>query len=255
MPKMTPEQEAAYALDFGVARSDLPEDARHAYDRLVEQRARAAISASGSRTDAKAASGPVILPRWAAAVGTALVFLIGQGGGVVLLPYAFTHWQAGQPPWPVVVRGIGVALIAAGGIVVIWGFVRFATEGIGVPVPVEPTSRRLTVGGPYRYVRHPLYLAIVVTITGQALLFSRPVLLVYAAIFLAAFLAFVHWYEEPSLVRRFGAEYQAYRQQVPGWWPRLRLRAPAISPAADPDPPEPDCRPPAVAMADGEDDT
>jgi len=40
MPKMTPEQEAAYALGFGVARSDLPEEAQLAYDRLIEQRAR-----------------------------------------------------------------------------------------------------------------------------------------------------------------------------------------------------------------------
>ncbi|HEX9359732.1 MAG TPA: hypothetical protein VF933_38735 [Streptosporangiaceae bacterium] len=41
VPRMTPEQEAGYALDFGVARSDLPEAAQLAYDRLVEQRARA----------------------------------------------------------------------------------------------------------------------------------------------------------------------------------------------------------------------
>ena len=38
MAKMTPEQEAAYALDYGVARSDLSSDAQLAYDRLVEQR-------------------------------------------------------------------------------------------------------------------------------------------------------------------------------------------------------------------------
>jgi hypothetical protein len=40
MAKMPPEREAAYALDFGVARSDLLPDAQLAYDRLVEQRAR-----------------------------------------------------------------------------------------------------------------------------------------------------------------------------------------------------------------------
>lgn len=40
MPRMTPEQEAEYALDFGVARSDLPQEAQLAYDRLVEQQAR-----------------------------------------------------------------------------------------------------------------------------------------------------------------------------------------------------------------------
>ncbi len=45
MAKMTPEQEAAYVLRWGVARNDLPPDAQLAYDRLVEQQARAAASA------------------------------------------------------------------------------------------------------------------------------------------------------------------------------------------------------------------
>ena len=140
MAKMTPEQEAAYALRWEIARSDLPSAVQLAYDRMVEQRARAAASAPVSPAD-PTASTPLILPRWAAAVGTALVFLMGQGAAVVLLPYAFTHWQPGTPLWPVVVRAIGVILIVAGGIIVIWGFVRFATEGAGVPVPTEPTSR------------------------------------------------------------------------------------------------------------------
>jgi protein-S-isoprenylcysteine O-methyltransferase Ste14 len=224
MAKMTPEEEASYALDFGIARSDLSPDAQLAYDRLVAQRARAAPTAPASRANAEAAGGSVVLPRWAAAVGTALVFLAGQGGGVVLLPYAFTHWQPGTPPWPVAVRAIGVVLIAIGGIMVLTGFVRFATEGIGIPFPAEPTSRQLTIGGPYRYVRNPLYLAIVMAVTGQALLFSRPVLLAYAAVLLAAFVTFVHWYEEPTLAKRFGEQYEAYRKQVPGWWPRLPRR-------------------------------
>jgi len=151
MAKMTPEQEASYALDFGVARSDLPPDAQLAYDCPVAQRARAAATAPVSRANAEAAGGHAVLPRWVAAAGTALVFSAGQGGGVVLLPYAFTRWQPGTPPWPVAVRAIGVALITVGGIMVLTGFVRFATEGLGIPFPAEPTSRQLTVGGPRRF--------------------------------------------------------------------------------------------------------
>jgi protein-S-isoprenylcysteine O-methyltransferase Ste14 len=33
---------------------------------------------------------------------------------------------------------------------------------------------------------------------------------------------YVHWYEEPTLRRQFGAEYEAYRRAVLGWWPRRR---------------------------------
>jgi len=32
--------------------------------------------------------------------------------------------------------------------------------------------------------------------------------------------SFVRWYEEPTLLRRFGADYDAYRRAVPGWFPR-----------------------------------
>ena len=113
MAKMMPEQEAAYALGFGVARSDLPPEAQLAYDRLVEQRARARAQAPVSKRPAEAISAPVAMPRWAAAVSTAVFALIAQGAGVVLLPYAFTRWQPGMPPWPVVVRVIGAVLIAS----------------------------------------------------------------------------------------------------------------------------------------------
>jgi protein-S-isoprenylcysteine O-methyltransferase Ste14 len=157
-------------------------------------------------------------------LGTALTFLLGQGGGIVLLPYAFTHWQPGAA-WPLAVRALGVALITVGGIVLISGFIRFAIEGVGALQPLKmPESWRLTFGGPYRYMRNPLYLAIVMAVAGQALLLSRPVLLAYAAVLLAAFVVLVRIYEEPSMASRFGAEYEAYRRQVPGWWPRRPRR-------------------------------
>jgi protein-S-isoprenylcysteine O-methyltransferase Ste14 len=231
MAKMTPEQEAQYALDFGVARSDLPEAAQLAYDGLAAQRARAVSHVRVSGGPAEAASARVVMPKWVAAAGTVLFALITQGAGVVLLPYAFTRWHPG-PAWPLAVRALGVALIAAGGMVVIWGFTRFATEGTGIPVPGEPTSRRLTVGGPYRYVRNPLYLAIVTAITGQALLLSRAVLLVYAAAILTITVALAHWIEDPALARRFGAEFEVYRRQVPGWWPHLPGQRPRASAVA-----------------------
>ena len=141
---------------------------------------------------------PVTRPRWAAVLVTAIFALIAQGAGVVLVPYAFTRWRPGTPTWPVVVQGIGVALIAMGGIVLAWAFAQFAAEGVGVPMPGEPTSQRLTIGGPYRYVRNPLYLATVTAISGQALLLSSPVLLIYAAAILAFTVVLAHWIEAGS---------------------------------------------------------
>jgi Phospholipid methyltransferase len=78
------------------------------------------------------------------------------------------------------------------------------------------------VGGLYRHVRNPMYLAVAATIVGQALLLGSLALLAYAAAFVAVTAAFVRLYEEPTLARRFGVEYEAYRSAVPGWRPRLR---------------------------------
>lgn len=52
-------------------------------------------------------------------------------------------------------------------------------------------------------------------------MFSRPVLFIYLLVVVAFVVGFVHWWEEPTMTKRFGAEYEAYRKQVPGWWPRL----------------------------------
>jgi protein-S-isoprenylcysteine O-methyltransferase Ste14 len=74
-----------------------------------------------------------------------------------------------------------------------------------------------------------MYLAVAAIIVGQGLFLGRPVLLVYAAVFGAVVFAFVRGYEEPTLSRQFGADYDEYRRAVPGWWPR---RKPWKSPTA-----------------------
>ncbi len=68
-----------------------------------------------------------------------------------------------------------------------------------------------------------MYLAVGAVILGQAAVFGRVVLVAYALIFAAVVWSFVHWYEEPTLRRRFGADYEAYVRTVPGWWPRLKV--------------------------------
>ena len=118
-------------------------------------------------------------------------------------------------------RVLGTVLLAAGLIALIQAFVRFVVEGFGTPVPVA-APERLVVGGLYRYVRNPMYVAVLAAIVGQALLLGRLGLLLYAgAVWLIA-ATFVRFYEEPTLTQRFGADYEAYRCAVPAWWPRLR---------------------------------
>ena len=153
-----------------------------------------------------------------ATAGT-LVFLVLAPGIVAgLVPWALTGWEGAS--WSVV-RLAGVVLLAAGLAVLLEAFARFFREGGGTPAPVAPTEQ-LVVGGLYRHVRNPMYLAVEATVVGQALLLGRPVLLAYAAVLGAAFWACVRSYEEPTLARRYGGEYEAYRRTVPAWVPRLR---------------------------------
>jgi protein-S-isoprenylcysteine O-methyltransferase Ste14 len=161
-----------------------------------------------------------------AAVGSGVFLLVAPGVAAGIVPWALTGWTAEEPlPYWVALRIAGVALLVAGVVVLVHAFARFVVEGLGTPAPVAPPER-LVVGGLYRYVRNPMYIAVAATIVGQALLLGQLVLLAYAAAFGAAVAAFVRLYEEPTLARRFGPEYAAYRRAVPAWWPRRRPWSP-----------------------------
>ena len=153
-----------------------------------------------------------------AAFGSLLFLLVAPGVVAGLIPWWLTGWDL-EPASPVI-RGAGVALIALGTGFLLHAFTRFAIEGLGTPAPAAPTER-LVVGGIYRYVRNPMYLAVGATIVGQSLLLGRPELLAYAAAFGAVVFCFVRLYEEPTLAEQFGSSYEAYRRSVPAWLPRL----------------------------------
>ena len=145
--------------------------------------------------------------------------LVAPGLVVGVGPWLVTGWEL-LDGW-IGFRVAGAVLIVLGAAVVLESFARFVLEGLGTPAPVAPTEH-LIVGGLYRYVRNPIYVALIAVLVGQSLLLGQPWLLLYAAAVLAAFVTFVRLYEEPALSRQFGAEYDAYRRAVPGWWPRLR---------------------------------
>ncbi|TIV71149.1 MAG: isoprenylcysteine carboxylmethyltransferase family protein [Mesorhizobium sp.] len=114
----------------------------------------------------------------------------------------------------------GWILVVGASAVLLHSFARFALEGLGTPAPVAPTEK-LVVGGIYRHVRNPMYVAVLSIILGQVLIFSSWAVLVYGLIAAAAMISFVKAYEEPTLARRYGAEYETYRRAVPGWLPRI----------------------------------
>ena len=145
-------------------------------------------------------NGPV--RRSVAATGSAVFFAVAPGTVAGFVPWLLTGWRLREPLayWPPL-RAVGILLVAAGAAVLVHAFTRFVVEGLGTPAPVAPTAH-LVASGLYRYVRNPMYLAVVAVILGQALLLWQPVLLPYAAIVAVAFVVFVLGYEQPTLGRQ-----------------------------------------------------
>jgi protein-S-isoprenylcysteine O-methyltransferase Ste14 len=162
------------------------------------------------------------LDKRAAAIGSALFFVTTPVVVAGVIPFALTDgWKQGHPRLPLQV--LGGALLVTCVPVLISAFARFVREGSGTPAPVAPTSE-LVVGGLYRYVRNPMYLAVVGAIVAQGLLLGRGVLYLYALFVLILVYSFVRLYEQPKLASTYGPQYEAYCKQVPGWLPRRPRR-------------------------------
>jgi protein-S-isoprenylcysteine O-methyltransferase Ste14 len=113
---------------------------------------------------------------------------------------------------------IGTIIGSAGALVALSCVFTFVWIGRGTPAPFDP-PRRLVVRGPYRFVRNPMYIGAGLALGGAALFYESVPLLVYGVIFLLVAHLFVLLYEEPTLRRTFGPEYEAYCRRVRRWWP------------------------------------
>jgi len=129
-------------------------------------------------------------------------------------------WGAPEPLATLVVL-LGLALLAAGLGLVVWTVGLFVARGEGTLAPWDPT-RRLVVGGPYRHVRHPMIGGVACVLAGEAVLLGSPPLALWLALVVAANAVYLPLVEERGLERRFGAEYDAYRANVPRFLPRVR---------------------------------
>ncbi len=124
-----------------------------------------------------------------AAVGSAAFFVAAPGTFVGVIPWFVTRWRRRRYRCSAVGRRVGVALIGAGLVPLISAFVEFTKAG-GTPLPLAPTEH-LVVTGFNRYVRNPMYLALLLILLGQTLLFGQPRLLAYTLALWTAPAAFV----------------------------------------------------------------
>jgi protein-S-isoprenylcysteine O-methyltransferase Ste14 len=145
-----------------------------------------------------------------------LFTIVVPGSGGAYVPWLILT-RHGASPAPV--AWYATAVIAAGVALYVACVWNFSTAGQGTPGLWDP-PRRVVVGGPYRWVRNPIYLAALVIVSGEAWLFFSADLLIYAAVLAAGFHLLVTGYEEPRLRARFGEQYETYRRTVRRWLPR-----------------------------------
>src|SRR5882724_1617885 len=138
---------------------------------------------------------------------------------LVYLPGRFLSWSGITEPGTTGAPQVaGMIMVTIGTAIALWCVFTFVFIGKGTPAPFDP-PRRLVIRGPYRFVRNPMYIGAGLALAGAALFYESVSLLAYGGMFLLASHVFVVWYEEPTLRRTFGPEYEAYCRRVRRWWP------------------------------------
>ena len=140
---------------------------------------------------------------------------------LIYLPTRVLSWSGIVRPTAIEGPQIGMIIGSTGAVIALWCIFTFVRIGGGTPAPFDP-PRRLVIRGPYRFVRNPMYIGAGLALVGTALLYKSMALLAYGAIFLFVCHLFVVSYEEPTLRRTFGSEYEAYCHRVRRWWPGFR---------------------------------
>ena len=140
---------------------------------------------------------------------------------LVFLPAQLLSRSGIAAPEATALPQVGGAIVTIGGaLLALWCILSFALVGRGTPAPFDP-PRHLVVRGPYALVRNPMYIGAGLALLGASLFYQSLPLVGYALLFFLVAHVFVVLYEEPTLRRTFGDDYESYCRQVRRWWPRM----------------------------------
>lgn len=132
---------------------------------------------------------------------------------ILLVAYAGIHWNAGisQPlTRSVWILGLGVVVFVFGLALAVWARVHLGANW-GMP-RTQRSGTGLVTGGPYRWIRHPIYTGILLGALGSAVAVS-PYWLIALAVLGASFIYSAH-VEEHNMTVRFPDDYPAYQQRT-----------------------------------------
>ncbi|MFQ5731879.1 MAG: methyltransferase family protein [Planctomycetaceae bacterium] len=108
-----------------------------------------------------------------------------------------------------------------GGLFGLWTMALFLRFANGTPAPWDP-PKNFIVRGPYRHVRNPMIVGVILMLTAESLFFQSWPLATWAGLFFLGNAVYFPLVEEPGLRRRFGDDYDVYCRHVRRWVPRIR---------------------------------
>ena len=149
-----------------------------------------------------------------------VVYTLGIPGVLIgVLPWQVLRLEAAiANPLRTLLAYSGALLGLGGVLLIVSGAYYLVRRGDGTPFPFTP-PQRMVVAGPYAYIQHPIFLGLLAIAFGEALWFQSVGLSIYALLLtLLANLYIIH-IEEPTLEKRFGDDYRAYRAATPRWLP------------------------------------
>ena len=151
------------------------------------------------------------------AIAYAAIFI---GFVLVYLPSRFLSWSRIVAPATTGAPQVaGMIMVAIGTAIALWCVFTFVFIGKGTPAPFDP-PRKLVIRGPYRFVRNPMYIGAGMTLAGAAVFYQSLSIFIYTGVFFLITHLFVVLYEEPTLRRTFGDEYEDYRRRTRRWMPK-----------------------------------
>lgn len=153
-------------------------------------------------------------------IKTAIFTVVVPGTVAIYVPQTLRDRVAADHVSSSVFSGVSLVLFLCGAAIYLWCAWDFAVQGLGTPAPID-APRVLVVKGLYRFTRNPMYVGVTAMIAGQAGYYRSASIGIYLLIVLLAFHTFVRLYEEPTLRRLFGEQYEGYCRTVPRWLPRL----------------------------------
>lgn len=150
----------------------------------------------------------------------ALPFVVTAVVPYLLLQFVPEVQFALFPIAPVTGKVLGVLVFVIGLSVFVRSIILFIKIGRGTLAPWNPT-KKLVVKSLYRYVRNPMILGVLNLLLAEAFFFGSLVILIWAVLFFTINHFYFILKEEPNLLKRFGTDYQEYKDNVPRWLPRL----------------------------------